>query len=665
MTYLNKIFNGLIINLSKGLNKKGLLHAYIPRYVIFIIDVLIVSAAYFTVVSLYYMLLGMNVHTGIKERFLTTVGIYVFYNLFFRMYKGTVRYTGVGEIVRLFLYNTSCSLSLILIYEFLKGDFPAFDISMMWIFMQGFTSFIYMFLFRVSVRYSYYFLSVSTSKRKRVFMFGVDPNTIAMAQLFASDISSEYKPVGFLDALKTSSKNMRIGVIPVKRMPGDANAFKEMVASAGVEAIVFTPERLEKLSHSQVDQLLNGGVRLLVIGETSDINDQSKNAKVSVNEIKIEDLLNRDVIKTDNSVVAEKHRGKVVLVTGAAGSIGSEVVVQVAGYEPELLILMDQAESPLYDMEMKLKSEFKGLNYLIFIGDVRNAQRMEELFDTYRPQVVYHAAAYKHVPMMEKYPAEAVRVNVMGTKLLADLAVKYEARKFVMISTDKAVNPTNVMGASKRIAEIYVQSLFLMMNAKNNRTTRFITTRFGNVLGSNGSVVPLFKNQIAKGGPITVTHKDIIRYFMTIPEACRLVLEAGCMGKGGEIFVFDMGEPVKIYDLAVRMIRLSGLVPDKDINIVETGLRPGEKLFEELLNDKETTLPTHNRKIMVAQVRKYDYDVVNSLVIKAVEAAIAGENEETVRRMKRIVPEFKSKNSVYESLDAEVKHEVELKEVMS
>ena len=359
-------------------------------------------------------------------------------------------------------------------------------------------------------------------------------------------------------------------------------------------------------------------------------------------------MLNREVITTDNDDISSNHKDKCVLITGASGSIGSEIVMQVAQFAPSTIILLDQAESPLYEIELKIKNLFPQLNSVIFIGDIRNKTRMTEVFETFRPDIVYHCAAYKHVPMMERYPAEAIKANVMGTKIISDLAVKYNASKFIMVSTDKAVNPTNVMGASKRIAELYVQSL---NNHQGTNGTNFITTRFGNVLGSNGSVVPLFKDQIRKGGPVTITHKDIIRYFMTIPEACRLVLEAGCMGKGGEIFVFDMGEPVKIYDLARRMIRLSGLTPDVDIKIIETGLRPGEKLYEELLNDTEKTLPTHHEKIKIAKVYEADYNEVNQSVKSLIETALCSESFEIVKKMKCIVPEFKSNNSVFEKLD--------------
>ena len=350
--------------------------------------------------------------------------------------------------------------------------------------------------------------------------------------------------------------------------------------------------------------------------------------------------------------------GKRVLVTGAAGSIGSEIVRQLIKFNPQLIILNDIAESPLHEMQLELQDNSLTNNFIAFIGDVKNENRMESMFETFKPHFVYHAAAYKHVPMMEKNPCEAICTNVGGTKIMADLSVKYQVEKFVMVSTDKAVNPTNVMGASKRIAEIYVQSYFKYLEKQNvNQTnggvvkTKFITTRFGNVLGSNGSVIPRFKAQIQKGGPITVTHPDITRYFMTIPEACRLVLEAGSMGKGGEIFIFDMGQSVKIVELAKKMIKLSGLIPNQDIQIEFTGLRPGEKLYEELLNDTENTLPTHHEKIMIAQVRTYEFESVKKNVKDLIHLACHYQDHDVVKSMKTMVPEFKSKNSIYEELD--------------
>ena len=367
--------------------------------------------------------------------------------------------------------------------------------------------------------------------------------------------------------------------------------------------------------------------------------------------IKVEDLLDRPAIRLSDEQIGGMLRSKTVMVTGAAGSIGSEIVRQVAQHNPHAIVLVEMAESPLHDLFVELHPQFPEIQIIHIIADVRNLDMLEPIFKEYQPDIVFHAAAYKHVPLMEDYPAQAVLANVLGTKNVADMAVKYGTKRFVMISTDKAVNPTNVMGASKRIAEIYVQSLFLKLIKKNADCTKFITTRFGNVLGSNGSVVPYFKKQIAQGGPVTVTHPDIIRYFMTIPEASSLVLEAATLGNGGEIFIFDMGQPVKISDLAKNMIRLAGYVPGKDIEIVYTGLRPGEKLYEELLNQKELTIPTSHEKIMVAKVRKYDYDDVTTSIDQLIQCAKEGKVFPTVQMMKNIVPEYKSKNSIYEQLD--------------
>ncbi|MGM9860119.1 MAG: UDP-N-acetylglucosamine 4,6-dehydratase family protein, partial [Muribaculaceae bacterium] len=376
----------------------------------------------------------------------------------------------------------------------------------------------------------------------------------------------------------------------------------------------------------------------------------------SVHDIRIEDLLCRDVITTDTHDVEEVLRGQTVMITGAAGSIGSEIVNQVAAMKAGEIVLLDQAETPMHELQLHMEQDFPNIKIHLFIADVANRERIEQAFKRYRPRYIFHAAAYKHVPMMERNPSEAILTNVLGTKNLADLAVKYKVEKFVMISTDKAVNPTNVMGASKRIAEIYVQSLFYNLSQRrpDGFVTRFITTRFGNVLGSNGSVIPLFRRQIEQGGPLTVTHRDIIRYFMTIPEACSLVLQAGTMGNGGEIYVFDMGQPVKIYDLATRMISLSGLRPGIDIEIVETGLRPGEKLYEELLNDKEMTQATRHDKIMIAKVRVYDYVEVSRHIEALRGFTEAGDYHDIVAEMKRIVPEFKSRNSVWEDIDKEI-----------
>jgi len=404
---------------------------------------------------------------------------------------------------------------------------------------------------------------------------------------------------------------------------------------------------------------LEHNITLLTAPNITDLQQESDSkdvniAKVtSIEAIRVEDLLERPVISINTANIQAMMQNKVILITGAAGSIGSEIVRQVAHYNPSLIVLFEIAESPLHNLSLDLRSEFPQLHFTRIIGDVRNIQILEQVFSEYHPQIVFHAAAYKHVPLMEDFPSQAVLANVLGTKNVADMAVKYNAERFVMISTDKAVNPTNVMGASKRIAEIYVQSLNNHLQAlhPSEPTTRFITTRFGNVLGSNGSVVPYFKKQIAAGGPVTVTHPDIIRYFMTIPEASCLVLEAATLGAGGEIFCFDMGHPVKIADLAKNMIRLAGFVPGKDIKIEYTGLRPGEKLYEELLNQRETTLPTPNEKIKIAKVRESDYNSILPAINDLIQEARTGAVFPTVKKMKQIVPEYISHNTIYEQLD--------------
>lgn len=369
-----------------------------------------------------------------------------------------------------------------------------------------------------------------------------------------------------------------------------------------------------------------------------------------IKEIKIDDLLERDPIQLDLENIGAQLNNKTILITGAAGSIGSEIARQVMRFHPKRLILLDQAETPLYEIDIELNNTFPHVQHEVVIGDIRNQERMHKVFESFQPDIVYHAAAYKHVPLMENNPSEAILTNIGGTSIIADLAIQFQTKKFVFVSTDKAVNPTNIMGASKRMAEIYVQSLNKSQTL-NNTSTKFITTRFGNVLGSNGSVIPLFKKQIATGGPVTVTHPEMTRYFMTIPEACQLVLEAGCMGKGGEIYVFDMGKSIKILDLAKRMIRLSGLELGKDIQITFTGLRPGEKLYEELLNPAETSLPTHHQKIMIATVREYDFEKVKTVVTELTQLFGQQNNTNLVKILKKYIPEYKSNNSVFEELD--------------
>ena len=397
-----------------------------------------------------------------------------------------------------------------------------------------------------------------------------------------------------------------------------------------------------------VDECLENNVKLLTIPVISDWNSQ-KNISKRIKTFEIQDLLNRDEIVLDNIKISNKVSNKVILITGAAGSIGSEIVRQIIHFSPSKIILLDQAETPLHQLTLELNHI--DLEIIPVIVDVRNKEQLENVFQEYEPEFVFHAAAYKHVPLMEKNPNQAVFTNVLGSKNLADLAVKYKVERFVLISTDKAVNPSNIMGASKRIAEKYVQSLSIYLDQMGESSTKFITTRFGNVLGSNGSVVPLFTKQINAGGPITITHPDIIRYFMTIPEACQLVLEAGAMGKGSEIFIFDMGKPVKIIDLAHKMIKLAGFIPEEEIKIEVVGLRPGEKLFEELLTNASTTLPTHHQKIMIAKDSTENYISLNEDVLELIELANENKSDALVIKMKQIVPEFISLNSKFEMFD--------------
>ena len=425
-----------------------------------------------------------------------------------------------------------------------------------------------------------------------------------------------------------------------------------LMRSVAAEGVIIADKSLSKEEQLIiVDQCLEFNYRVYTVPLISDWENQ-KEISQKVKNIQIEDLLERKPIVLDSKSISKQLKDKTVLITGAAGSIGSEIVRQVLGFNPKMVIILDHAETPLHNLCLETLALGSEAKIIAVIADVRSKKALEKVFKNYNPHVVFHAAAYKHVPLMEENPSQAIQTNIKGTKNLADLSCKYHVKKFVMVSTDKAVNPSNVMGASKRIAEKYVQSLFLKNQRENNEgSTKFITTRFGNVLGSNGSVVPLFTKQIAEGGPVTITHQDIIRYFMTIPEACQLVLEAGAMGNGGEIYIFDMGKPVKIIDLAKKMIKLAGFIPDKEIKIKIVGLRPGEKLYEELLNDTSKTLPTYHNKIMIAQEIQDEYENLHIEIDELIGIADFYDNEDIVTKMKKIVPEFKSMNSTFEVLD--------------
>lgn len=585
--------------------------------------------------------------------------------LLFRTYAGIVRHTGIQDAIRILRVTTLASVFLFIInglyaYNDLDRNLIPFSI----IVIHFLCSSLLLIAYRTFVKQVFdYFLHQNLPKR-RALIFGAGRAGLIAKRVINNDDRQGIKVIGFLDDDPMIAQKKLDG-LPI--FNSKHNRLSRIIDKYKVEQVIISTQKISPERKVEfVDWCLAHGLKIMSVPPPDQwINGRLKTAQIK--DIKIEELLERDAIVLHNECVQQQLSGQCLLVTGAAGSIGSEIVRQVAKYHPKRIILCDQAETPLNNLELELKETFSHVDFVPFVADIRDRKRMAHMFEKFRPQFAYHAAAYKHVPIMEYNPAEAILTNVLGTKNLADLSVRYGLEKFVMISTDKAVNPTNVMGASKRIAEIYVQAtnahagshafdgLPRRLEMGLTDSTRFITTRFGNVLGSNGSVIPRFKAQLAKGGPLTVTHPEITRYFMTIPEACQLVLEAGSMGKGGEIFVFDMGESVKIRDLAYKMIRLAGFVPDKDIKVEYTGLRPGEKLYEELLNPKENSLPTYNDKIMIATVREYDFESISLEIDALIRAAENQRSEkEIVGRMKKIIPEFKSNNSVFEELDRKV-----------
>ena len=502
--------------------------------------------------------------------------------------------------------------------------------------------------FRVTLVLVYDFaISLYGSGKTRVLVYGTGDKSVALKKRMHT--SKHYHVVGFVNPDKYL-KSFVISELPVYYFADEPN-FVRFVKKYNINGLLYPSHEEARREKDRLGRFCQeNGVKNLVSPPIDVLGDGAK--KTVIREIRIEDLLGREEIRVNTREIAAYFAGKVVMVTGAAGSIGSELCRQLATFGVKHLVLFDNAETPMHELRLELERNFPGLTFTPFIGDVRQKERLRMAFEMYHPRVVFHAAAYKHVPLMEENPCEAVRVNVEGSRLVADFCVEYDVDMMVMISTDKAVNPTNVMGASKRLAEIYVQSLGLAIERGEVKgKTRFVTTRFGNVLGSNGSVIPYFRKQIERGGPVTVTDPGITRFFMTIPEACRLVMEAATMSIGNQIYVFDMGEPVKIVDLAERMIRLAGYVPNEDIKIKFIGLRPGEKLYEEVLSNEENTIPTGNAKIRVAKVRKYERDEVLRAYDQLAELALAVQIEDTVRLMKQVVPEFKSKNSRFEILD--------------
>lgn len=616
----------------------------VPRWIIFLIDIFLCNLslviAYLIGHNLNPVLISLR-ELGSNLIVLTALNTLIFFN--FKTYAGIVRYTGVQDALRisLSLLASFVILGLLSAVSMVNGQ-TFIALPLVTLLIYSLLSFLSLISYRVVVKYFFSYLRSSKMNPRYVIIYGAGEAGFATKRVLEHDPNSKVKVVAYIDDNPRKTEKVVDGV-KIYSFDELDNLFELYE----VDEIIISSFSIPARRRAQLVEIcLEKNITVLNVPPLDKwINGQF--TKKQLQSIKIEQLLERDPIQLNHLELDKQLTGRRVVVTGGAGSIGSEIVRQLLKYHPATIVVVDQAETPLHDLELELTTIKNGTKLVFFLGDVRNKNRMEELFSSFHPQFVYHAAAYKHVPMMELSPSEAILTNVGGTKLIADLATKYHVQRFVMVSTDKAVNPTNVMGASKRLAEMYVQGL-----AATSTQTKFITTRFGNVLGSNGSVILRFKDQIAQGGPVTVTHPNIIRYFMTIPEATQLVLEAGSMGNGGEIFVFDMGKPVPIVDLARKMIRLSGLVPGVDIDIKYTGLRPGEKLYEELLNDAENTLPTHHEKILIAKVREASVTNIEQEFLELFQLASSADNiMSMVAKMKELVPEFLSNNSVFEQLD--------------
>ena len=639
----------------------------LPRWVIFIVDLIIISWSFsFS----YFIVERFEFNDMVRGHYLIYISLFcliaspVIY--FLRLHTGLLRYSNTQDMLRIF----GAVLTFSIVFSIVSFLFvqPILHIQVLNLFsiliINFFITSSLLIMLRIFAKAAFYVMIRRYGKKDRinVLIYGSDKNAVLVKQALENSSDANYVVEGFIDVDRT-----RLNSYMEQKKVYHFKELNILNAKKNIDQIIIINELLgERDKKVVIERALRLGIKVITVPPAGTWLS-GKLDKKQMQKLSIEDLLQRKPIRIDQSRVSNDLMGKRVLVTGAAGSIGSEIVRQVLKYDPAVLILCDQAESPLHEMQLELEDKFPNASIEIKIADVRSYSRMHKLFDNLRPQVVYHAAAYKHVPLMEHNPIEAIKSNVLGTKNVADLAVKFGTDKFVMVSTDKAVNPTNIMGASKRLAEIYIQALndgqYSLkqrglngsgMYVSKNVKTRFITTRFGNVLGSNGSVLPRFKSQIEKGGPLTVTHPEITRYFMTIHEAVQLVLEAGTMGDGGEIFVFDMGKPIKIVDLARKMIQLAGLQEGVDIDIVFSGLRPGEKLYEELLGASEHTLPTHHEKISIARVVSYPFDETKRNIDELLAINEQQNSKAVVRKMKQIVPEFISKNSPYELIDAEL-----------
>lgn len=634
---------GLIHKISSWyFSKKAL-----PYWAILVIDCLILFASILLAYGInhgarYLPPLSISLIVGV----VAYISVFVAFFIVFRTYMGIIRFSSFVDLQRLGMALLSGMVAVMAIQAIVEPDQYMAEFWAADLILSCLMALTFMWALRIFVKRIFDATVCREASRKKAFIYGVMTGGVALAKSISRP-DSQFALAGFVSDADDMGRHSLMGT-PVYH---NDNELVKMMAEHGADHLLVSPAKSEALrnNNEMINRLLEAGIKIYMMPVATEWDGSSDLSYHQLKEIKIEDLLSRNEIDVDMDSIGKMLSGKRILITGAAGSIGSEIARQIASFKPDALVLVDQAETPLHAVRLLMARENPDVNAVTIVADICNTKVMNHLFVLYRPEYVFHAAAYKHVPMMEDNPAESVRNNVAGTKVMADLALQYGVDKFVMVSTDKAVNPTNVMGCSKRICEIYVQSLDKAVSeGKVEGTTRYVTTRFGNVLGSNGSVIPLFQEQIKKGGPVTVTHPDIIRFFMLIPEACKLVLEAGSMGNGGEIFVFDMGKPVKIADLAKRMIQLSGA---KNVEIEYTGLRDGEKLYEEVLNDKEITLPTFHPKIKIAKVREYDFETVNHAIAGLIADASLCDNMHTVRQMKDIVPEFKSQHSKYEVLD--------------
>lgn len=643
----------------KNVLKNLLKQYFLPRWIVLLYDLSVIGAVFifttYLIVNFTFAKLELN---DIYHQIVASAIIFFVVYLLFKPHYNIIRHTTLKDfssIVSAHIVGSICLLVLSFVGRN-EPNYAQYAIPYAVIIIHFFISVFILLTSRLLIKTIYHALFLKTDVVQNTMIFGVGRMGMIAHDVLERENQLSYNVVGFID----DNPNLNGKRINGVRVYSAYEAIDHVLAMKRVKEIIIAVGPWE-LSRERKQKFVNSCLaKGLQIKEVADVSTWIKGSleKVKIQNIKIEDLLGREPISIDINKISAGLNGKQILVTGAAGSIGSEIVRKLLLFNPRKVILLDQAESALYDFHNELLATYGKINVEIIIGSVTDLSRMRRIFEDHRPEIVFHASAYKHVPLMEEHPYEAVKTNIGGTKVIADLSVEFAVEKFVMISTDKAVNPTNVMGASKRICEIYVQSLSQMNGVK----TQFVTTRFGNVLGSSGSVVPLFKSQIDKGGPVTITHKDITRYFMTIPEACQLVLEAGFMGNGSEIYVFDMGLPVRIYDLAEKMIFLSGFIPHKDIKIVVTGLRPGEKLYEELLSSKENCKPTHNDKIKIGRIRQYDHYEADAKITDMLENLGYETDEMIVARMKDMVEEFVSQNSKYEKLDLKVE-ELEYRKV--